>query len=244
MRSVIKGIVGALGIKPLLLNYRFQARGNKVLDRGQGNVIEHTQALVKGCEFEFFGNNNRVILGPEVSLIDCYFRFFGDNHLLQIGRYGSFVESRFMFEDHDCAIIIGEGTTMQRKSEISAVEPHSRVEIGNDCLFASWVDIRNTDSHSVIDLATGKRINFGKDIKIGNHVWLGNRVQVNKGVTIGDGAVVAMLSLVNKDVPANSVAAGMPAKVIKEGVTWVYDRIAADAQVTDIKPYHIPPHAL
>jgi serine acetyltransferase len=48
-----------------------------------------------------------------------------------------------------------------------------------------------------------------------NNVWLGEQVIVNKGVTIGENSVVGAGSVVTKDIPANSVAAGNPAKIIK-----------------------------
>ena len=48
-----------------------------------------------------------------------------------------------------------------------------------------------------------------------NNVWLGESVIVNKGVTIGENSVVGSGSVVTKDIPANSIAAGNPARVIK-----------------------------
>ena len=51
-------------------------------------------------------------------------------------------------------------------------------------------------------------------VKIGNNVWFGENVCVCKGVTIGDNSIIGIGSVVTKDIPANSVAAGVPAKVI------------------------------
>jgi acetyltransferase-like isoleucine patch superfamily enzyme len=53
-------------------------------------------------------------------------------------------------------------------------------------------------------------------IVIGKNVWLGANVTVVPGVTIGDNAVIAAGAVVTKDVPANTIAGGVPAKVIKE----------------------------
>ena len=59
-----------------------------------------------------------------------------------------------------------------------------------------------------------------KIAKIGNNVWIGTNVTVLKGVTIGDGAIIAAGSVVSEDVPANCMAAGIPAKVVKENIEW------------------------
>ena len=54
------------------------------------------------------------------------------------------------------------------------------------------------------------------EVVIGDNVWIGDKVAILQGVHIGDGAIIAANAVVTKDVPANSVAAGVPAKIIKE----------------------------
>ena len=54
-----------------------------------------------------------------------------------------------------------------------------------------------------------------KSVIIGKNVWIGTHAVILPGVTIGDRAVIGAGSIVTKDVPANSVAVGNPAKVIK-----------------------------
>ncbi len=51
---------------------------------------------------------------------------------------------------------------------------------------------------------------------IGDQVWIGGRAVINPGVTIGDNAVIASGSVVTKDVPANTVVGGNPARILKE----------------------------
>ena len=76
--------------------------------------------------------------------------------------------------------------------------------------------IRSFDGHTVYQ--EGYKIS--EPIKNGNHVWIGQGATILKGVTIGDGAIIAAGAIVTKDVPARCIAAGVPAKVIKEGVRW------------------------
>jgi acetyltransferase-like isoleucine patch superfamily enzyme/coenzyme F420-reducing hydrogenase beta subunit len=92
----------------------------------------------------------------------------------------------------------------------------SKITIGRGCAIAREAVIRDYDGHR-IDVP-GYEI--AKPINIGNHVWIGNRAMILKGVTIGDGAIIAAGAVVTKDVPAKCVAAGVPAKVIKENIAW------------------------
>ena len=55
-----------------------------------------------------------------------------------------------------------------------------------------------------------------KPVKIGNNVWIGSHATILPGVTVGDNSIIAAGAVVTKDVPANTVAAGVPAKVIKK----------------------------
>ncbi len=88
------------------------------------------------------------------------------------------------------------------------------ITIGENVAIAKEVIIRDSDLHKISNSV------MTAPITIGNHVWIGTRAMILKGVTIGDGAVVAAGAVVTKDVPPNSVVAGIPAKVVKENITW------------------------
>jgi acetyltransferase-like isoleucine patch superfamily enzyme/coenzyme F420-reducing hydrogenase beta subunit len=91
----------------------------------------------------------------------------------------------------------------------------SKISIGEGCVIARDVVIRDYDAHT-IDIPDYEITT----IEIGNHVWIGNRAMILKGVKIGDGAIIAAGAVVTKNVPAKTIVGGVPAKVIKENINW------------------------
>lgn len=86
-----------------------------------------------------------------------------------------------------------------------------------------WIGDGSLLGHNVVlatlnhDMAPEKRGSlYPAPIVIGKNVWIGSNSTVLQGVTIGDGAIVAAGAVVTKDVPANTVVGGVPAKVVKE----------------------------
>lgn len=136
---------------------------------------------------------------------------------------------------------IGEGTFLQgpiffhygRHTRIGAhvfinfnltVQDDAPVEIGDHCDFGPNVTIvtpvhpmraaerlRMRDENGV-----EKHLCYARPVKIGSNCWLSAGVTVCPGVTIGDGCVIGAGSVVTRDIPANSFAAGVPCRVIRE----------------------------
>lgn len=91
----------------------------------------------------------------------------------------------------------------------------AEVHIGDNVMFGPGVQIY-TAAHPIEAKARVKEgVEFGKPITIGNNVWLGGGVILCPGVTIGDNTVIAAGSVVTKNIPANVVAGGNPAKIIR-----------------------------
>ncbi|MFF2889397.1 maltose O-acetyltransferase [Paenibacillus sp. NPDC057967] len=88
------------------------------------------------------------------------------------------------------------------------------VRIGDNCFLAPGVHIY-TATHPLNAQERISGAEFGKPVTIGHNVWLGGRAVINPGVSIGDNVVVASGAVVTKDVPANVVVGGNPARVIK-----------------------------
>ena len=95
-----------------------------------------------------------------------------------------------------------------------------RIDIGADCLLASEVDVTVSDIHSIIDVASGKRVNPARDVMLEERVWVGQRAMILKGSHIEAGSIVGAGAVVAGRIPAYSLAVGIPAKVIRTGVTW------------------------
>jgi len=93
---------------------------------------------------------------------------------------------------------------------------YSAITIGNDAAISENVSIWDSDAHTI----EGKEHFATQPVVIGNHVWIGANVTILKGVTIGNDAIIASGSVVTKDIPAKCLAAGIPAKVIRENVKW------------------------
>jgi lipopolysaccharide O-acetyltransferase len=98
------------------------------------------------------------------------------------------------------------------------------VFIGDNTLIASKVFISDhnhgfykgeNQSNPITSIPIDRELQSEK-IHIGKNVWIGEFVSILPGVNIGDGAIIGTMSVVTKDIPANSIAVGAPAKVIKE----------------------------
>ncbi|MGL4337403.1 MAG: sugar O-acetyltransferase [Turicibacter sp.] len=89
----------------------------------------------------------------------------------------------------------------------------AEVRIGDNCMLAPNVSIY-TAGHS-LDPQNRTKSGYGSSVIIGNDVWIGGNSVILPGVEIGDNSVVAGGSVVTKDIPANVVVAGNPAKIIK-----------------------------
>lgn len=108
-------------------------------------------------------------------------------------------------------LILGKGSFINSHCKIRC---NDRIEIGDNCTISHDFTVMDSDFHRL------DGDNHTKPVRIEDHVWIGTRVTVLSGVTIGKGAVVAAGAVVTKDVPPGCLAGGVPAKVIRENVTW------------------------
>jgi acetyltransferase-like isoleucine patch superfamily enzyme len=112
-------------------------------------------------------------------------------------------------------IRIGSGTFLNLGVMVAAL---SLVEIGDHCMLANGCFVTDAD-HRVDDLSrpiTWQGFTTSGPARVGDNVWCGANVVVTSGVTIGERCVVGANSVVTRDLPPYSVAAGAPARVIRE----------------------------
>ncbi len=206
MNIIIKGVVTAgklLGyislVFPRRLEYLWHLfRRSIVTGRYKGS-------------FKAFGNNS--LLAPDVTLLSA--------SNITIGN-GSSIMKHCVLETCPTAgiqpeMIIGNGVSLGEYSHVTCA---NRVVIGDDVLTGRFVLITDNShgksSIDEIDIAPLLRdVTSNGPVVIGKKVWIGDKVTVLPGVTVGEGAIIAANAVVTKDVPAYSVVAGCPAKVVK-----------------------------
>ena len=197
--------------------------------KGKGNVVLINRKSKTKIKLDIVGNHNTIEIDFN-SKINCLIYIRGNNHVIKIGKNVRINSGELWIEDDNVSIVIGENTTIE-SSHIAATEPNSKIIIGTNCMFSTNVVIRTGDSHSIIDNLSNKRINYAKNVKIENHVWLGDRCTILKGVTIGENAIVSTGAVVTNDVLPNTIVGGIPAKVIKENISWSRERIYEKGKV-------------
>ena len=109
-------------------------------------------------------------------------------------------------------LTIGDNSGIGVNSEIgSGTYIGDNVMMGPDCIIFT-----TSHKHDRTDIPIGKQgMTDVKPVHIGNNCWIGTRVIIMPGVTIGEGSIIGAGAVVTRDIPSNVIAAGVPAKVIK-----------------------------
>ena len=191
---------------------------------GAGNIIDISEEVLENADGTLVvkGSNNLIEIGSGTRIVKAILEVRNNHSEMRIGRE-CLLAGEFRCIANNTRLIIGDFTT-SKKVRISLMEA-GVIEIGRDCMFSSDIRMDVSDMHSIIELETGVRINPPGNISIGDHVWVGHGVFITKGVCIGSNSVIGARSVVTKDIPANALAVGCPAKVLRKNITWDRQRL-------------------
>lgn len=199
--------------------YRITGLNRGVLRAKLRNTIKLKGVYMHRTVLSIAGSKNTLSIDSLVILHNCRFTIIGRNNNIRISTGANLKDMHFWCQGDSCAIEIGRDCTMEG-GHVASTEG-VQIHIGNDCMFANDIEIRSGDSHSIVDLNGGGRINHAKPIFIGNHVWLGAHVRILKGVSIASNTIIGNSSLVTRDCKVeHCIYAGIPARQLKENIDW------------------------
>ena len=114
---------------------------------------------------------------------------------------------------HEGSVAIGAKTVMGQECTISA---YQHIHIGEECVIADRAMFIDFD-HGVVEVERPIRQQgiYMRDVEVGSNVWIGYGACVLRGTRVGDNSIVGTNSVVTKDVPANAVVGGVPARVLR-----------------------------
>ena len=178
--------------------------------------IERTRILIRSLWlYRFFASCHPTVRFGKIG------RFHGLNHII-IGEGTGFGNFVFLttwpeFTQSPPFLKIGRKCSFGDFCHITCT---NKMEIGNYCLIGKWVTISdnnhgNTDINSLLIHPLERPIVSKGSVIIEDDVWIGDKATILAGVHIGKGAIIAANTVVTKDVPAWTVVAGNPAKVVK-----------------------------
>lgn len=188
------------------LRLRRNRRCRVAVWKGGKTQIAH-DATVNTGEGRFTFNRKWTSCDPFPSLL-----FMGDGARLAVSGAFDIYSGAKVYINRGACLELGSGY-INHNLNLSCFQ---HIKIGNHVVISENVTLRDSDDHTLSCASQPQT----QPIVIGDHVWIGMNVTILKGVTIGDGAVIAAGAVVTRDIPPRCLAAGVPARVIKEEVSW------------------------
>jgi acetyltransferase-like isoleucine patch superfamily enzyme len=136
----------------------------------------------------------------------------GPEATLSIGRW-AWIGHGTKIRVHEGEVSIGAKTVIGQECTVSAFQ---HVSIGRECIIADRVMLIDFD-HGAAEVERPVRLQgiYKRDVRVGHNVWIGYGACLLRGVTVGDNSIVGTSSVVTKEVPANAVIGGSPARVLR-----------------------------
>lgn len=136
----------------------------------------------------------------------------GPRASVRLGRW-SWIGHGTKIRAHEGVVEIGAKTVLGQECTISSFQ---HVSVGRECILADRVMLIDFD-HGVVETERPTRAQgiYKRDVRVGHNVWVGYGACFLRGVTVGDNAVVGTLSVLTRDVPADAVVGGVPARILR-----------------------------
>jgi acetyltransferase-like isoleucine patch superfamily enzyme len=188
------------------------------------NSFNFNGTFLNNCCFYIRTGANTITTGNKARLKNCKFTMIGQNCSIIIGGGSTIISNvHFWCQDDNSSIVIGSDFTME-SGHIAATGGESII-IGDDCMFSDDVEIRNGDSHAIIDTISHERINYEKTVNIGNHVWLAAHTRVLKGAVIPSNTIIGNSSVVSHILEkGNAIYSGIPVELKRENINWTREK--------------------
>jgi acetyltransferase-like isoleucine patch superfamily enzyme len=136
----------------------------------------------------------------------------GRRATLRIGRW-AWIGHGTKIRVHEGTVSIGAKSVLGQECTISA---YQSVTIGRECILADRVMLIDFD-HGVVEVERPIRLQgiYKRNVRVGNNVWIGYGACILRGVNVGDNSIVGTNSVVTREVPADAVVGGVPARIIR-----------------------------
>lgn len=194
---------------------------------GTGNLVwlpKDGTALRVRLRFSGRPADNNVLVVGSTKAMNMTVTFGGPGNLVVFSGGINHVGTSLTMRGSRAAVFWGRNTSSNH-TNILAHGPARSVQIGDEGMFAEDITVRTADSHGMIDLARPDAItNPPASCVIEPYVWLQSRCVVMKGMRVGRGAIVGASALVTHDVPPRTLVVGVPARVLRDGVTWTREQ--------------------
>lgn len=210
LKNNVIGVVNVESLDALsnVIGFKFKLSSSSMVYRNI--VLSFTGQIKTSFTCHIHGNDIEVSFGEKVS--GAYFVKLWEGSSFEIGAH-----------------------TTSNSTEVW-VQKHGNVKIGNDCMFAHEVHIQCGDMHGIVDLQSGSQLNTTDPyIEIGNHVWCGRNTSIVKNVKVGNGSIIGIGALVTQSVGKKALVVGVPARIIKENVSWTRSEKSSESDVTMLR---------
>lgn len=138
--------------------------------------------------------------------------------LLRMDKNSKIISKRNATLFYGCDVILFNGAKLTIGNSFinsdAKIRCHKSISIGDGCAISHDFTVMDSSAHYLNDEKKTA------PVIIENNVWIGTRVTILPGVRVGKGSVIAAGAVVTNDVPENCVVGGVPARVLKENITW------------------------